>query len=29
MGLNSGVMGTISLALDYVFAIEDHPHLIV
>ena len=29
MGLNSGVMGAISLALDYLFAIEDHPHLIV
>ena len=29
MGLNSGVMGAISLALDYLFAIEDNPHLIV
>jgi hypothetical protein len=29
MGLNSGVMGAISLALDYLFAIEDQPHLIV
>ncbi len=29
MSLNSGVMGAISLALDYLFAIEDQPHLIV
>ena len=29
MGLNSGVMGAISLALDYLFAIEDNPHLIL
>jgi len=29
MGLNSGVMGAIFLALDHLFAIENHPHLIV
>ncbi|HLO13602.1 MAG TPA: ROK family protein [Anaerolineales bacterium] len=29
MGSNAGVMGAISLALDYLFAIEDNPHLIV
>ena len=29
MGSNSGVMGAISLALDYLFAIEDHPHLVL
>jgi hypothetical protein len=29
MGLNSGVMGAISLALDYLFANEDNPHLIL
>ena len=29
MGSNSGVMGAISLALDYLFAIEDNPHMLV
>jgi glucokinase-like ROK family protein len=29
MGSNSGVVGAISLALDYLFAIEDHPHMFV
>lgn len=29
MGSNVGVIGAISLALDYLFAIEDHPHLFV
>ena len=29
MGSNAGVVGAISLALDYLFAIEDNPHLIV
>jgi len=29
MGSNAGVMGAISLALDYLFAIEDNPHFIV
>jgi hypothetical protein len=29
MGSNAGVMGAISLALDYLFAIEDNPHLLV
>jgi glucokinase-like ROK family protein len=29
MGSNAGVMGAISLALDYLFAIEDNPHLFV
>ena len=29
VGSNAGVMGAISLALDYLFAIEDSPHLIV
>ncbi|HEY3476969.1 MAG TPA: ROK family transcriptional regulator [Anaerolineales bacterium] len=28
MGSNAGVMGAISLALDYLFTIEDNPHLI-
>ena len=28
MGSNAGVMGAISLALDYLFAIEDNPHSI-
>jgi glucokinase-like ROK family protein len=29
MGSNAGVVGAISLALDYLFAIEDNPHLLV
>jgi predicted NBD/HSP70 family sugar kinase len=29
VGPNVGVMGAISLALDYLFAIEDNPHLIL
>jgi hypothetical protein len=29
MGSNAGVMGAISLALDYLFALEDNPHFIV
>ena len=29
MGLNAGVLGAISLVLDYLFAIEDNPHFIV
>jgi predicted NBD/HSP70 family sugar kinase len=29
MGSNSGVVGAISLALDYLFAIEDNPHMLV
>ena len=29
MGSNAGVVGAISLALDYLFAIEDNPHLMV
>jgi glucokinase-like ROK family protein len=29
MGSNSGVTGAISMALDYLFAIEDNPHMIV
>jgi len=29
MGSNVGVVGAISLALDYLFAIEDNPHLLV
>src|SRR5688500_17676997 len=29
MGLNSGVTGAISLALEYLFAIEDNPHMLV
>src|SRR5512138_2762899 len=29
MGSNAGVVGAISLALDYLFAIEDNPHLFV
>lgn len=29
MGSNVGVIGAISLALDYLFAIEDNPHLFV
>jgi hypothetical protein len=29
VGSNAGVMGAISLALDYLFAIEDSPHLIL
>jgi|RhiMetdeSRZDD1v2_1073273.scaffolds.fasta_scaffold08281_14 glucokinase-like ROK family protein len=29
MGLNSGVVGAISLALEYLFAIEDNPHMLV
>jgi hypothetical protein len=28
MSSNAGVMGAISLALDYLFTIEDNPHLI-
>ena len=29
MGSNAGVVGAISLALDYLFAIEDNPHVFV
>jgi glucokinase-like ROK family protein len=29
MASNAGVVGAISLALDYLFAIEDNPHLII
>jgi len=29
VGSNAGVMGAISLALDYLFAIEDSPHLMI
>jgi glucokinase-like ROK family protein len=29
MASNAGVLGAISLALDYLFAMEDHPHLII
>jgi hypothetical protein len=29
VGPNAGVMGAISLALDYLFAIEDNLHLLV
>lgn len=29
MGSNAGVVGAISLALDYLFAIEDNPHVLV
>jgi glucokinase-like ROK family protein len=29
VGSNAGVMGAISLALDYLFAIEDSPHIIL
>jgi hypothetical protein len=29
VGPNVGVMGAISLALDYLFAIEDSPHFMV
>ena len=29
MGSNAGVIGAISLALDYLFAVENGPHLII